>query len=287
MPQLTALSCPVCAAPLSPNSEKCSFCGSYIVIKTDMPRLDRATLNQSLIQDHIVAFRQRVRSDPYDEEAHYGLGIAYFSLGLIDEAIDELAHAAKLMPENPNIQAQLAVALHESFKAGNSSAEQRMHARIQSALLLDPAHAEAALLQTDVLLEKQHYEDAIELFHEMPPPVQERMRSKVVSSLEDLCERRLSVERWGEARWCWAALAPIDGNAAKRLAVRFLNMHKSLVPRTFKSQATENREARSQPASSSRSKAILATILAALVGLFVGLVQFIVIAIIVRSAARK
>ena len=78
------LSCPVCGASLTPDSERGSYCGSFIVIKTDLPKLDRRSLNQGVIQDHIATFRRRVRANNYDEEAHYGLGLAYYSLGLLD-----------------------------------------------------------------------------------------------------------------------------------------------------------------------------------------------------------
>jgi hypothetical protein len=279
MPQITALACPVCGAPLKPGDEKCSFCGSYIFIKTDLPRLDRHTLNQSVIQDHITDFRRRIRSNQYDEEAHYGLGVAYFSLGLTDEAVDELSQAARLMPENPHIQAQLAVALRNSFKAGNQAAEQQMNTRIQSALLLDPNHVEAAMLKTEVLLDSQKYADAIALYHTMSPEVQDRAKPKFVSAFETLCEQRLGSEKWMEARWCWNTLEPIDTPAAQRLAVRFLNLHAPLVPRTFRNHASSKRVKMSSPGGtgSSSPARILRTMLASIAGLFLGLVQLIVL----------
>ena len=278
MLQIMALSCPVCGAPLKPGDEKCSFCGSYIFIKTDLPRLDRHSLNQAVIQEHITDFRRRIRSDQYDEEAHYGLGVAYFSLGLTDEAVDELSQAARLMPENPHIQAQLAVALRNAFKAGNQAAEQQMNTRIQSALLLDPNHVEAAMLKTEVLLDSQKYADSIALYHAMSPDVRERARPKLVSAFETLFAQRLSSEKWAEARWCWDSLEPIDAPAAKRLAVRFLNLHSSLVPRTFRGSGSSGRAKNSSPAgaSPSRSGRILRTMLAAIGGLFLGIVQLVV-----------
>lgn len=269
----------MCGAPLKPRDEKCSFCGSYIFIKTDLPKLDRHTLNQAVIQEHITDFRRRIRSNQYDEEAHYGLGVAYFSLGLTDEAVDELSQAARLMPENPHIQAQLAVALRNSFKAGNQAAEQQMNTRIQSALLLEPNHAEAAMLKTEVLLESQKYAGAIALYHTMSPEVQERAKPKFVSAFETLCEERLSSENWEEARWCWNSLEPIDTSAAQRLAVRFLNQHAALVPRIFKNHVSSRRVEVSSPRGSGsiRAKRILRTILAALAGLVIGIVQLAVI----------
>jgi len=283
MPQIMALACPVCGAPLKPGDEKCGFCGSYIFIKTDLPRLDRHTLNQSVIQEHITDFRRRIRSNQYDEEAHYGLGVAYFSLGLTDEAVDELSQAARLMPENPHIQAQLAVALRNSFKAGNQAAEQQMHTRIQSALLLDPDHIEATLLKTEVLLDSQKYADAVALYQTMSPEVQERAKPKLVSAFERLCEQRLRDEKWVEARWCWQTLEPIDASAAQRLAVRFLNLHAALVPRTFKHQASSRRVKMSFSGDpgSTRSGRLFRLILASIAGLFLGFIQLVVVAALV------
>lgn len=285
MPQILALACPVCGAPLKPSDEKCGFCGSYIFIKTDLPKLDRHTLNQSVIQEHITDFRRRIRSNQYDEEAHYGLGVAYFSLGLTDEAVDELSQAARLMPENPHIQTQLAVALRNSFKAGNQAAEQQMHTRIQSALLLDPNHVEAAMLKTEVLLDSQKYADAIALYRTMSPEVQERARPRLVSAFERLCEQRLGSEKWMEARWCWDTLEPIDIPAAKRLAVRFLNLHASLVPRTFKHHASSRRVKMSLPGGtgSTTPGRFLRTMLASFAGLFLGFVQLGVVASLVPT----
>lgn len=279
MPQIMALSCPVCGAPLKPGDEKCSFCGSYIFIKTDLPKLDRHTLNQSVIQEHIADFRRRIRSDQYDEEAHYGLGVAYFSLGLTDEAVDELSQAARLMPENPHIQAQLAVALRNSFKAGNQSAEQQMNTRTQSALLLDPNHIEATMLKLEVLVDKHQYDDAIKLYQAMNPADQERTQPKLVLAFDNLCEQRLKDEKWGEARWCWDTLEPIDSLAAQRLAIRFLNLHSSLMPKTYRHQASARQVKPSSPSESGPTKIrrISRTILAAVAGLLVGFVQLGVI----------
>ncbi len=150
MPQLIALTCPICAAPLSPKSDRCDFCGSFIVIKINLPKLDYRSLNQSVIQEHIVDFRRTVRRDPYDEAAHYGLGLAYFNLGLLEDANAELSQAAKLMPENPNIQAQLAVVLRDLARQGDFSARLQMQQRVASALKLDPDNQEALAIQAEI-----------------------------------------------------------------------------------------------------------------------------------------
>ncbi len=284
MPAIMALSCPVCGGPLNPADEKCNFCGSYIVIKTDLPKLDRRALNQAVIQEHITDFRRRVRSNTYDEEAHYGLGIAYFSLGLIDEAVDELSQAARLMPENPHIQAQLAVALYESFKAGNTSSEQLMNTRIQNALLLDPDHLEATMLKAEVLLDKQHYGEGVQLYKGLMPIGKERVRAKLQSALADLCDHRLASQQWSGAQWCWQTLAPVDSDAAKALAVRFLNMHKQLVPRNVRNRTNDLQNGGSMENVSSsgkfprpKSNFYWTTFFVAVLGLLLGFIQLIAI----------
>lgn len=101
MPDITVLSCPVCGAPFNPNDPRCTYCGSVVVIRTDHPRIDPKLLNKAVVDEHIAKYRRSVRQDANDETAHYGLGVAYFNLGLLDEAAAELTEAARLMPENP------------------------------------------------------------------------------------------------------------------------------------------------------------------------------------------
>ncbi|MGC4108239.1 MAG: tetratricopeptide repeat protein [Thermomicrobiales bacterium] len=161
MPVLMALVCPVCGAPLSQGDTLCAFCGSAIFIKADAPQLNLRNLNQTVIQEHIGDFRTRIRSDRYDVEAHYGLGMAYYSLGLGDEAIEELTHAAKLMPENADIQTQLAVVLHRSVLSGNAAAEKPMRERLAKALTLDPTNFEANLLRADIMQRRGDYAGAL------------------------------------------------------------------------------------------------------------------------------
>ncbi|MGN6033490.1 MAG: tetratricopeptide repeat protein [Thermomicrobiales bacterium] len=161
MPELMALTCPVCGAPLSPGDTHCAFCGSAIFIKADAPELSLPNLNQSVIQEHIADFRARIRKDAYDVEAHYGLGMAYYSLGLPDEATEELTKAAKLMPENADIQTQLAVVLHQAVLAGNTAAERPMRERLAKALTLDPTNFEANLLRADVMQRRGDYAGAL------------------------------------------------------------------------------------------------------------------------------
>ena len=155
MAEIIALTCPVCGAPLGRDAENCQYCGSVIYIKPNAPRLSIANLNTSVIQEHINAFRKRVRANQYDEEAHYGLGVAYYSLGLVDAAVDELTVASRLMPENADIRFQLATVLHESDATG---ARDQLHHQFQALFRLNPAHRAGLELATNVLIEEQRWD---------------------------------------------------------------------------------------------------------------------------------
>jgi tetratricopeptide (TPR) repeat protein len=158
---ILALKCPVCGAPFSAGDDRCSYCGSILVLQTDHPRIDPRALNRAVIDEHIRDYRQQLRTDPHDVTAHYGLGVAYYNLGLTDAAIRSLDQASQLTPENPNIHTQLAVAYREAARAGDMSAAAEMAEHIQYALRLDPANVEAILLRSEEELERHDYERAL------------------------------------------------------------------------------------------------------------------------------
>lgn len=161
MVAILSLKCPVCGAPFSPGDDRCSYCGSILVLQTDHPRIDPRTLNRVVIDEHIARYRQDLRADPDDVTAHYGLGVAYYNLGLTDAAIRSLTAACQLTPENPNIHTQLAVAWREANREGDSSAAAEMAEHIQYALRLDPGNVEALLLRSDEELSRHDYDNAL------------------------------------------------------------------------------------------------------------------------------
>jgi superkiller protein 3 len=127
------------------GQDNCKFCGSLIVIKSDHPRINPHNLNRSVISEHIAEFRTALRRDVNNAEAHYGLGVAYFNLGLLEESIEELQQATRLMPENPHIQTQLAVVFLDAHREGANGALQNAAKRIETALKIDPENLEANL----------------------------------------------------------------------------------------------------------------------------------------------
>lgn len=168
MPEIMALACPVCAAPLpGRDAEQCQYCGSIVFIKPDLPQLSTANLNRSVINQHIAQFRQRIRTNSYDEEAHYGLGVAYYNLGLTDSAIDELTKAANLMPENVDIRYQLATVYFESDDPSHRAQAKR---HISTILTLKPGHEESIRMMAHTLLGEGDIHGARRLANQLSSP---------------------------------------------------------------------------------------------------------------------
>lgn len=161
MPSLIILSCPVYGGPVQLNSSRCDYCGSVVVILTSHPRIDPQSLNKAVVEEHIAKFRVTLRRDPNDETAHYGLGVAYFNLGLLDDAARELSEAARLMPENPHIQSQLAIVFGDLARDGHPEAEAQAWDRIRRTLVLRPNYPEALILTAKLRLRRGEYQAAV------------------------------------------------------------------------------------------------------------------------------
>ncbi|HEU0116060.1 MAG TPA: hypothetical protein VFQ80_15345 [Thermomicrobiales bacterium] len=182
-PSIVVLTCPVCAAPIRPESARCDFCGSVVVIQTDHPRLDPHLLNKAMIDQHIAKFRVTVRRDPNDETAHYGLGVAYFNLGLMEDAAEELAQAARLMPENPHIQLQLAIVYAGLAKSGQTDARKAAWTRLDRALLLQPKLVDALLLKADLQLSQDEPLAAVATWRQAETAEPDSVRESIVRFL--------------------------------------------------------------------------------------------------------
>jgi tetratricopeptide (TPR) repeat protein len=166
-----------------------------VVIETDHPRIDPSRLNKAVIDDRIAKFRQAVRRDFNDETAHYGLGVAYFNLGLLDDAARELTEAARLMPENPNIQHQLAVVYAEMAKAGHTGAEASAWDRLNRTLLLTTAAADPFLLKAELHLRKGQRKEAIDAWRKAFQADADSIRQPIASFLNSNREIILVTDR--------------------------------------------------------------------------------------------
>lgn len=191
---LVALTCPVCGAPFDRLDNRCGYCGVLVVIKSDHHRIDASQLNRSVINEHIQQYRQALRKDQNDEVARYGLGVAYFNIGLKEEALTELTEAARLMPENPFLQAQLGVVLSELGREGRPEYTFRAKERCDRALMLDPVNGDALALRQDLI--KQ------DLYSSATPESREALERQLVDT--------------------WRRLASSDPERARPLLVAFL-----------------------------------------------------------------
>lgn len=161
MISVLSLNCPVCGAPFTPGAQRCGYCGSILVLQTDHPRIDPRALNRAVVDERIAEYRELLREDPHAVKAHYGLGVAYFNLGLTEAAIASLEKACSLTPENPHIHTQLAVAWREEAKTGDERADEEMRDHIQYALRLDHSNVEALILASEAAFADHDIESAV------------------------------------------------------------------------------------------------------------------------------
>ncbi len=88
-------------------------------------------------EDAVGEFRAALRLTPNSVEAHDSLGIALASQGKLDEAIDEFRAALRLMPESVKARNNLGIALASQGKLDEAIGE------FQQALAVEPNSAEA------------------------------------------------------------------------------------------------------------------------------------------------
>ncbi len=229
MPKIIALTCPVCGAPLGGEGSRCSYCGSLVAITTDFVRLEASQLNRSVVNEHIAKYRATVRRDPNDEAAHYGLGVAYFNLGLFEEAADELAQAARLVPENPHIQTQLAVVYAELARQGKAGAEADAADRVERALQLDPRHADALVLRADLSVRRGDWSSAINDLRLAVDAGAPAAGAALGSALVDRASASITAGNWSEGVAYLRDAMPLNPTAAKPLLVGVLQANENLL----------------------------------------------------------
>ena len=230
MVDVLTLTCPVCSAPLKPGEERCDYCGSYVFIRPNLPRLDLHNLNHGLIQERIDQFRGRMRKDQYDVEARYGLGLAYFNLGLTDDAVTQLKDAARLTPENPDIQTQLAVVLLKAYEDGEKAVKPELERRIALAQVLVPDNLDALFVQARFARLEGRLQDEIDLLEKLYPQHPEAVGPELVDALKALGDRQQDQRQWDGLQSTWIRLGQINPEAVAPLILRFLQRWERLVP---------------------------------------------------------
>ena len=224
---LVPLVCPVCSAPLAANDSRCPYCGTVVVVAVGTARIDPAQIDREVVDEQIEAFRAELRNRPTDAaaaRAHYGLGVAYFNLGLTDDAVDALLKAARLTPENPRIQAQLAAVYAERAERGDRAADAKARDRIGRALRVDPDCAEALLVLAELELRAGDWTGAAAIWQRVAAanpdavrrPVADFLRAHLRTTLRapifwshpQRAERRAAVTR-EKVRWLAGGAAAV------------------------------------------------------------------------------
>jgi hypothetical protein len=134
------------------------------------------------------------------------------------------------MPENSNIQTQLAVVLRDAAKEGDAEAKRQMNHRIEMALRLDRNHMEALLLRADVLCDDGDLDASVDYLQQAYVLDENRLRGKLTSILTLLADKREETEEWSSLPAIRDHLAQVDRRVAKQTLTRFLAENKKLIP---------------------------------------------------------
>lgn len=189
---------------------------------------------KSVIDEHIAKFRAAIRQDPNDEKAHYGLGVAYYNLGLLDEAADQLAHAARLQPENPNIQTQLAVVLAESKRIVGRDRTAEAWDRVHRALRLDHSHTEALLLKGELQKRRGDPAGALATLRQVNPALAGQSARGLSAALLAQAQNELARRNYAGALAIWREVAASDPEAVRPAVLQFLDRHAPVLTATHR-----------------------------------------------------
>jgi tetratricopeptide (TPR) repeat protein len=227
-----ALTCPVCGAPREPSVVRCGYCGSWLAVfageASDVP------IDEGLLRERIDRFRRQLATDPDNIDALYGIGVAWRSLGLFDDATRVLTRAANRRPEALAIQRALAGTLLDAVRRQPDDGRMWRDVRRQAEriLALDPEALEGWRLLGEVALRTRDDEELIALAPELARRDPTGDHRRVAARLLDTGERWFRDWAWEGAVEAWAALAEIDPRAGRTALVAFLLENARLVPRS-------------------------------------------------------
>jgi tetratricopeptide (TPR) repeat protein len=228
----SALSCPVCGAPREPGVARCAYCGSWLVVFPD--ETDETAVDIGLLRERVDAFRRALAADPDDVVALHGLGVAYRTLGLLDDAIPILARAANRQPESLGIQRALAGTLLDAVRLRPDDLRMWRDVRRQAdrILALDPDAVEGWRLVAEASLRSRDDDALIALAPDLAWHDPDGDHHRVADHLRQLGEYRYGDWRWEGAVDAWAALAALDPRMGRTALVAFLLENARLVDRS-------------------------------------------------------
>jgi len=137
------LKCPMCGANIRQNERECSYCGSTLIV-ISVEKIFSQKVDPQVLVSSVSKWRDILKKEPDNAEAHYALGLAYLNQGLREAALQHLQKASLLAPESPIVQYNLALALfNDGMVVIESDAYRNVVKAIDYASLLDPSFREA------------------------------------------------------------------------------------------------------------------------------------------------
>ena len=112
---IQSLGCPNCGAPYESGTRNCKFCGSVLIL-TSVAEVFGRSLDPLQVSESMTKWRQVLKEDPENANAHFALGLTYLNSKLRDAALEHLRKAVLLAPEVADTHHNLALTL---FNDGN------------------------------------------------------------------------------------------------------------------------------------------------------------------------
>ncbi len=145
MADVRTLFCPNCSAPLHHGDLECEYCGAALyagrATEVAVPAVAEA-------QKAIPEMQARIKSNPYDGNAYYQLGLACLTLKLNAQAQDAFEQALRFSPGDGLVPYFYGLAILRSAEPEILSIQEfrivQMKKQFETALSLDPNLAEAS-----------------------------------------------------------------------------------------------------------------------------------------------
>ncbi len=149
MADVLTLFCPNCSAPLHHGDLECEYCGAALyagrAAQVAVPAVAEA-------QKTIPEMQARIKTNPYDGDAYYQLGLACLTLKLNTQAQDAFEQALRFSPGDALVPYFYGLAILRSAEPEILSVQEfrilQMKKQFETALSLDPNLAEAGLYCT-------------------------------------------------------------------------------------------------------------------------------------------
>ena len=116
------MGCPNCGTPYNPTSRNCTNCG-FALFPTSFVQTFGYDLEGHEVIVSLEKWRQHLKLEPDNVNAHFALGIIYLNLQYRDSALEHFRRASTLLPKAADIHYDLAVTLFNDGNLGLDSPE--------------------------------------------------------------------------------------------------------------------------------------------------------------------